>query len=142
MKVSVLMTKKVKTVQPDASISTIAKLMRDEDIGAVPVANKDKLIGMVTDRDIVIRALASSQDPGSVTAQSIMSARVMYCFSDQDVEEVLSNMGDQQIRRLAVVDRDKRLVGVVSLGDLSGHASAARAANSLSDISRHDGASR
>lgn len=129
------MTPSVRTVSPDASIFQIAKIMRDEDIGAVPVAENDRLIGMVTDRDIVIRALAESSPSKSLSARDVMSDRVLYCFADQTVEEVLDNMGEQKVRRLPVVDRDKRLVGVVSLGDLSCCGPAARAGESLGQIS-------
>jgi CBS domain-containing protein len=135
MNVREIMTSKVVTVRPEASIFQIAKLMRDEDIGSVPVVENDRLIGIVTDRDIVIRALADAQPGKNVDARTVMSSRVLYCFEDQSVEEVLANMGDQQVRRLPVVDRDKRLVGVVSLGDLSDGAPA-HAGESLSQISQ------
>jgi CBS domain-containing protein len=131
-----VMTVAVKMVRPDTAISDIAKLMRDQDIGAVPVVENEKLIGMVTDRDIVVRAVAESRTPSRTTARSVMSERMLYCFADQNIEEVLDNMGDQQVRRLAVVDRDKRLVGVVSIGDLSMSARPDRAGQSLSQISQ------
>jgi CBS domain-containing protein len=102
----------------------------------VPVVEDEKLIGIVTDRDIVIRALAESQPGKNMDARAVMSSRVLYCFEDQTVEEVLANMGDQQVRRLPVVDRDKRLVGVVSLGDLAEKAPPANAGESLSQISQ------
>jgi CBS domain-containing protein len=136
MKVRQVMTADVYTVRPEASIFDIAELMRDEDIGAVPVVEDNKLIGMVTDRDIVVRALADSKDPSSATARTVMSSSLLYCFDDQSVEEVLDNMGEQQVRRMPVVDRDKRLVGVVSIGDLSAAAPADRAGESLSQISQ------
>ena len=130
-----VMTEHVMTVRPDASIFDVARLMRDEDIGAVPVAEDDRLLGMVTDRDIVIRAVADGQLARYSDARSVMSQRILYCFADQQVEEVLANMGEMQVRRLPVVDRDKRLVGVVSIGDLSGKASLAKAGDSLNRIS-------
>jgi CBS domain-containing protein len=136
MNVREIMTSKVMTVRPEASIFQIAKLMRDEDIGSVPVVENDRLIGIVTDRDIVIRALADTQPGKNVDARTVMSRRVLYCFDDQSVEEVLTNMGDQQVRRLPVVDREKRLVGVVSLGDLSEGAPPAHAGECLSQISQ------
>ena len=131
-----VMTVAVKMVRPDTAISDVAKLMRDQDIGAVPVVENEKLIGMVTDRDIVVRAVAEARTPNRTTARSVMSERMLYCFADQNIEEVLDNMGDQQVRRLAVVDRDKRLVGVVSIGDLSMNAQPDRAGQSLSQISQ------
>jgi CBS domain-containing protein len=110
--------------------------MRDEDIGAVPVVDGDKLIGMVTDRDIVVRGLADSRDPAAATARAVMTSTLLYCFDDQSVEEALDNMGEQQVRRLPVVDRDKRLVGVVSIGDLCAAAAPERTGESLSQISQ------
>jgi CBS domain-containing protein len=136
MKVRQVMTADVYTVRPDASIFDIAELMRDEDIGAVPVVEDEKLIGMVTDRDIVVRALADSRDVSQANARSVMSGNLLYCFDDQSVEEVLDNMGEQQVRRMPVVDRDKRLVGVVSIGDLSAAAPPDRSGESLSQISQ------
>jgi len=135
MLVSDVMTKEVVTVPPDASIQEIARLMRDEDIGAVPVVEDEQLIGMVTDRDIVVRGLAEAQSIEQVDARSVMSSRTLYCFADQSVNEVLDNMGDVQVRRMPVVDRDKRLVGVVSIGDLSGGAAPDKSGESLSRIS-------
>jgi CBS domain-containing protein len=130
-----VMTEHVLTVRPDASIFEIARLMRDEDIGAVPVEEKEKLVGMVTDRDIVVRALADVQLERPPSARAVMSQRMLYCFADQQVDDVLENMGEMQVRRLPVVDRDKRLVGVVSIGDLSGKAPLAKAGDTLSRIS-------
>ena len=136
MKVREVMTAQVRTVRPDTSIFEIARLMRDQDIGCVPVAENDKLVGMVTDRDIVIRALAESQDVDASTARNVMSPQMLYCFEDQDVNDVLQNMGEQQVRRMPVVDRDKRLVGVVSIGDLSASARPQKAGESLREISQ------
>lgn len=135
MKVRELMTADVYTVLADASIQDIARLMRDKDIGSVPVSEDDKLIGMVTDRDIVVRGLAGPQSCERLTARAVMSGRMLYCFADQSVEDVLENMGDMQVRRMPVVDRDKRLVGMVSIGDLTVGASSERAGESLSQIS-------
>jgi CBS domain-containing protein len=131
-----VMTIGVRMVRPEASIFQIAKMMRDDDIGAVPVVENDKLVGMVTDRDVVVRGLAAYPDLKNTTARSVMSSRVLYCFEDQSVEEVLDNMGDQQVRRMPVVDRDKRLAGMVSLGDLSATSAPDRTGYSLSQISR------
>ena len=135
MNIKDVMTRNVRTVPPDASIFQIAKIMRDEDIGAVPVADGDRLVGMVTDRDIVTRALAEVSPAKNLSARDVMSDRVLYCFEHQGVEEVLANMGEQQVRRLPVVDRDKRLIGMVSLGDLSCCGPAASAGESLGQIS-------
>ncbi len=135
MLISNVMTEHVMTVSPDATIFEVARLMRDQDIGAVPVADGDRLVGMVTDRDIVVRAVAEGPLARNPDARSVMSQRMLYCYADQQVEEVLENMGEMQVRRLPVVDRDKRLVGVVSIGDLSGKAPLAKAGDSLNRIS-------
>jgi len=130
-----VMTRNVLTVHPDASIFEVARLMRDEDIGAVPVAENDRLTGMVTDRDIVVRALAEPHFKFGTHAREVMSERMLYCFEDQEVEDVLDNMGEMQVRRMPVVDRDKRLVGMVSIGDLSGKANPSKTGDSLSRVS-------
>jgi CBS domain-containing protein len=113
------MTPDVSYVEPNTPILEIARKMRDADIGSTPVVEDDRLVGMVTDRDIVVRLVADGSDVGTKTARDAMSPGILYCFADDSVEAVLDNMGDRQIRRLPVVNRDKRLVGVVSLGDLS-----------------------
>jgi CBS domain-containing protein len=119
MQVRQVMTNQVTWVAPDTHIPEVARKMRDEDFGAMPVAEQDRLIGMVTDRDIVVRCVAQDVDVRSATARQVMSPKVLYCFDDESVESVLQNMGANQVRRLPVINRDKRLVGVVSLGDLS-----------------------
>jgi CBS domain-containing protein len=120
MDVGQVMTRDVSWVTPDAKVPEIARRMRSEDIGSVPVAQDDRLVGMVTDRDIVLRAVAEGGDMDRITARHVMSTgQVLYCYEDESVAQVLENMGDNQVRRLPVVSRDKRLVGIVSLGDLS-----------------------
>jgi CBS domain-containing protein len=135
MQIRDVMTSHVSVVKPDTPVSEIAMRMRDEDIGSVPVTDGDKLIGMVTDRDIVTRGLAQSADMSRVKAKDVMSPKILYCMEDEAVSEVLENMGEEQIRRLPVVNREKRLVGVVSLGDLS-KAEKQRAGDALAGISQ------
>jgi CBS domain-containing protein len=135
MEVRQVMTENVTFVGPDTRIPEVARIMRDEDIGSTPVVENDRLIGMVTDRDIVTRVVAEDKDPRAMTARGAMSPKILYCFDDQTVEEVLENMGDNQIRRLPVVNRDKRLVGVVSLGDLA-KAASSKAGDALEEISQ------
>ena len=135
MQIRQIMTHNVSVVRANADIAEVARKMRDEDIGSVPVVEDERLIGMVTDRDIVVRVLADDRDSRSITAREAMSPQVLYCFDDQPVEEVLANMAAMQVRRMPVVDRDKRLVGVVSLGDLS-KAAAIAAGGALEKISR------
>lgn len=112
-------------ISPETSVADAAKSMRDKDIGFLPVGENDRLIGMVTDRDIVMRNVAEGKDSGATQVRDVMTPKTYYCYDDQDVEEVCNNLGEIQVRRLPVVSRDKRLVGVVSLGDLAQSASRA-----------------
>jgi CBS domain-containing protein len=135
MEIKDVMTEDVDFVAPETQVLEIARKMRESDIGSTPVVENDRLIGMVTDRDIVVRVVAEGVDLRTATARTAMSPNVLYCFDDQTVDEVLENMGHNQVRRLPVVDRNKRLVGVVSLGDLV-KASEAKAGAALHDISQ------
>ncbi len=139
MYVREVMTANVNYVAPDARLPVIARLMRDEDIGSVPVAENDRLIGMITDRDLVVRALADGLDLSAARAREVMSPKILYCIEDQSVDDVLNNMADNQVRRLPVINRQKRLVGMVSLGDLS-RAADRRAGSALKEITQPDGA--
>ncbi len=139
MNVGQVMTKQVSWVGPDFTVPEIARRMRADDIGSVPVAHNDRLIGMVTDRDIVLRAVADGGEIERVTAREVMSASVLYCYDSDNVAAVLKNMGDNQVRRLPVVDRNKRLVGVVSLGDLSRAAHEKASGSALKEISEKPG---
>jgi CBS domain-containing protein len=136
MKIRDVMTPDVSFVRPDTSILEIARKMRDADIGSTPVVDQDRLIGMVTDRDIVVRVVAEGRPTQTSTARDAMSPGVLYCFDDEAIEDVLDKMGDQQIRRLPVVNRDKRLVGLVSLGDLSLTGKRKAAGEALQEISQ------
>ena len=136
MRIQDVMTADVSFVRPDTPILEIARKMRDGDIGATPVVEDEKLVGMVTDRDVVVRVIAEGGDVRTKTARDAMSPGILYCFADDSVETVLENMGDQQIRRLPVVDRDKRLVGVVSLGDLALSGKRKAAGEALQEISQ------
>jgi len=118
MKVSDIMTRGVQTVTPTQTIHEAAAMMARIDCGALLVNQDDRLVGMITDRDITIRAVATGM-PGETPIAEVMSGEIRYCFEDEDVREVARNMGDNQLRRLPVLDRDKRLVGVVSLGNLA-----------------------
>jgi len=139
MQVREVMTPLVTTVRPDSPLVEIARIMRDEDIGAVPVTDNEQLLGMVTDRDIVIRGLIEGHDGVDRTAADVMSPDVRCCTADDDIDEVLRDMGDQQVRRLPVVDGSQRLVGIVSLGDLSREANPQQSGRSLKDISQPAG---
>ena len=135
MKVNECMSRDVQLAAPDHSLQSAAQMMADIDAGFLPVANDERLIGIVTDRDIAIRGVAAGRPP-EASIREVMSEDVKYCFDDEDVDEVLANMGDIQVRRLPVVDREKRLVGIVSITDLAGNGDAREAGQALSDIAR------
>ncbi len=136
MKVHDVMSTNVDLIDPLVQLAEAARIMRDDDVGALPIGENDRLVGMLTDRDIVVRGLAAGRDANATTARDIMSKGILYCFDDQSVEEAADLMGEQQVRRLAVVNRDKRLVGIVSLGDLSTKGSTGVAAETLEAVSR------
>ena len=138
MKVSECMTREVQIVDPNETIGGAAKAMARLDAGALPVGEDDRLVGMITDRDIAVRAVAAGMGPNAKVGD-VMNSEVKYCFDDQEIDEVLRNMGELQVRRLPVLNRAKRLVGIVSLGDLAANGHAKRAADALSHISRHGG---
>jgi len=120
MRVNEVMTKGAECVRPDASIREAAGRMRDLDCGALPVCgDDDRLAGMLTDRDITVRSVAAGRDPGADRVRDVMTPGIVYCFEDQDTAEAARIMREKQIRRLPVLNRDKRLVGIVSLGDLA-----------------------
>ena len=119
MKVSELMTPNVEIVAPDDTLHTAARMMADLDTGALPVGENDRLVGMITDRDITIRAVAEGRDPDKAKVRDAMSEQIRFCFEDEDTQEVSRKMSDWAVRRLPVLNRDKRLVGIVSLGDLA-----------------------
>lgn len=139
MKISEAMTRDVLIAHPDQTICDVAKLMAECDTGALPVGENDRLVGVITDRDIVVRALALNKG-ADTSIRDIMSREVLYCFEDEDTDHVLRNMGDNKIRRLPVLDRSKRLVGIVSIGDLALSSRIASTGEALADISRPGGA--
>lgn len=116
MKVSEAMTRGAQIARPDETLQDVARRMAAEDIGFLPVGDDDRLVGTITDRDIVVRAVAQGRD-GTALVRDAMTRDVKYCFEDDDMDHVMHNMADIQVRRLPVVDRDKRLVGVISLAD-------------------------
>ena len=118
MNVSEVMTKQVEIVSPQQTIKDAAELMQQLDTGVLPVGENDRLVGMITDRDIVIRALAQGRGPDTELREA-MSKSVIYCFEDDSIEDAAKQMGEAQVRRLPVMNRDKRLVGIIALGDLA-----------------------
>lgn len=131
------MSRDVQTVGPETTIKEAARLMADADVGALPVAAGDRLAGIVTDRDIAIRAIAIGKGP-ETTVGEVMTSDVLYCHEDEDIGHVSRNMGEQQVRRLPVVDVEKRLVGIVSLADVA-TLSENNAGEALQDITQPGG---
>jgi CBS domain-containing protein len=138
MKVSEVMTRDVVVANPRQSICDAAKLMAESDMGALPVGENDRLVGVITDRDIAVRAVAKRLSPDT-PVRDVMSQEVLYCFEDEEVEHVARNMADQQVRRLPVLNREKRLIGIVSIGDLALHAKPKTAGEAIAGISRPGG---
>jgi len=114
-----VMTKGAECTQPNATLQEAAWRMKDLNVGSLPVCSQDRLVGMVTDRDIIVRSVAEGRDPRADRVQDVMTPGIVYCFDDQDVIEAVELMRDKQVRRLPVLNRDKQLVGIVSLGDLA-----------------------
>jgi CBS domain-containing protein len=119
MQVKEVMTPGVECIPPDSTLQDAARKMQVLDVGPLPVCDHDRLAGMLTDRDIVVRGVAEGRDPGNTRVRDVMTPEVVYCFEDQDVQEAARLMEQKQVRRLPVLNRDKRLVGIVSLGDLA-----------------------
>jgi CBS domain-containing protein len=112
------MTRDVRLCTPGQTIREVAQTMAEIDAGSMPVGENDRLIGMITDRDIAIRAVAAGKGPDT-PVREVMSEHIHYCFDDEEVDDVAQNMGDIRVRRLPVINRDKRLVGIISLGDVA-----------------------
>jgi CBS domain-containing protein len=139
MRVSEVMTRDVKTANPEQTICEAARIMAEIDAGVLPVGENDRLVGMITDRDIAVRAVAQEKPP-TTKVREIMSQEVLYCFDDQELDDIARNMSDVKVRRLPVVNREKRLVGIVSLGDLSKAENAATTGQTVADITTPGGA--
>lgn len=135
MKISECMIQEVEIADPDETLREAAQTMAKIDAGFLPVGEGDRLIGIVTDRDIAVRGVARGLQPDA-RIRDVMSDQVCYCFDHDSAEDVLDNMAEIQVRRLPVVDRDKRLVGVISITDLAGNGEQARAGRTLSDVAR------
>src|SRR3982751_4191810 len=118
MKISKVMKRDAKLTSPNDTLQHAAQLMKACDCGVLPVAEGDRLVGMITDRDIAVRCIAEGKGPAA-KVRDAMTQEVKYCFDDEDVSHVCENMSEIQVRRLPVMDRNKRLVGIVSLGDLA-----------------------
>ena len=119
MRVSEAMTREVRVATPAQSIRDVAKIMAEIDAGAMPVGENDRLVGMITDRDIAIRAVALGKGPDTPVREVMSTEQVLYCYEDEELDHVAKNMASTQVRRLPVVNREKRLVGIVTLGNLA-----------------------
>jgi len=136
MKLRDVMTREVEVIGPDTSLMEAAEKMRALDVGALPVSEgAGKVLGILTDRDIVIRAVAQGRDPRMVKAREVMTTGVEYCQVDDDIRDAADHMREKQIRRILVLDDDKKLVGIVSLGDLAVDANRRLAGKALEEIS-------
>jgi CBS domain-containing protein len=132
------MSRDVRLANPGQSIRDVAKIMAEIDAGAMPVQENDRLVGMITDRDIAIRAVALGKGPDTPVRDVMSDEQVLYCYEDEELDHVAKNMGDQRVRRLPVVNREKRLVGIVSLGDVATTEKRA-ATKAVSGVSQHGG---
>lgn len=119
MQIREIMSTEVHLVDPEMTIHECARRMRDEDLGALPVGENDRLIGMVTDRDITVRAVADAKEADSCRVREVMSEGILYCYEDEDVKDAARSMSEHQVRRIPVINRDKRLCGMVSVADLA-----------------------
>jgi CBS domain-containing protein len=138
MKVSEIMTRDVCLASPQQSLREVAAEMAKHDVGVLPVGEKDRLVGMITDRDIAIRGISRGLGPDT-PVREVMSAEVKYCFEDDAVDDLARNMASEQIRRLPVLNDKKRLVGIISLGDLATSLDGRPTGVALSGISQHGG---
>jgi CBS domain-containing protein len=136
MKLNEIMSKDVQVIHPDETLQIAAQKMRDHDIGFLPVCEGDRLVGVVTDRDLALRGIAAGVNSKAMLGRDLMTSPIIYCFDDQDVDEAANLMEKHQIRRVAVLSRDeKRLVGVVSLGDIANNATKEMSAEVLQSVS-------
>ena len=137
MKVKNSMHKSVEWVSPDTPVRVLANIMREQDIGAIPIGENDRLVGMVTDRDVTVRAVANGTDALALTAKDIMTEGIVWCGEGDDMSHAANIMQSKQIRRLPVIDKNNRMVGILSLGDLSHAATERTAAAVTRAVSAH-----
>ncbi|MDX2027947.1 MAG: CBS domain-containing protein [Alphaproteobacteria bacterium] len=135
-KIKDIMSKDVEVVSPDTLLDEVAKKMQRRDCGCVLVAKDDRIIGMITDRDLTLRCIAESHNPAETTAAHVMTPDILYCHDTDEADDVAKNMGENKVRRLAVLDADKRLVGIVTLGDLASHSNHTLCGEMLGKICR------
>jgi CBS domain-containing protein len=133
MQIREIMTRDPVVTPPDTMLKEAAKVMRDLDAGVLPVGEDDRLLGILTDRDITIRATAEGKDPNSTPVREVMSSEIVACFEDDEEHAAAAKMQEHQLRRLVVLDRDERLVGIVSMGDLAVYTSDDRLAGEVTE---------
>lgn len=121
MQIKEIMSKQMEIVSPDTMLNEVAKKMQASDCGSILVGENDRLVGMITDRDLALRCVAESHHPEKTTASQVMTKQILYCRDTDTLEDVALDMTKNKVRRLPVLDKDKRLVGIVSLGDLAAH---------------------
>jgi CBS domain-containing protein len=138
MRVAEVMTRDVRLIEPNQTIRDAARLMAEMDAGIMPVREGDRLVGMITDRDIAVRAVAQGRGPDTAVRE-VMTDEVKYCYDDDDTNDVARNMADIQVRRLPVLTREKRLVGIISLGDMALSDEAGKAGEAVAGISQPGG---
>ncbi len=139
MKVKDAMHKGVEWVEPTTPVAKVAAMMKKHDIGAIPVGENDRLIGMVTDRDIVCRGAANSKDFSALTARDVMSKGIIWCKASEDLDDAVRVMEQKKVRRLPVLNDDKRMVGMLSLGDISHSGARALTSEVMTAVSAHHG---
>jgi CBS domain-containing protein len=139
MQVSEVMTRKVRVCNSEQSIRDCARMMAEIDAGVLPVAERDRLVGMITDRDIAVRAVAAGKGPDT-TVRDVMSRQLLFCFDDQDLDHVARSMGEARVRRLPVIDRESsQLIGILSLADIAVKHVPQAAGDALARLSKHGG---
>ncbi len=136
MLVKDVMTPKAEWIDPETTLLEAAKRMRDKDIGSLLVGEHDKIIGMVTDRDIACRGIARNLNPADTPVRKVMSERIFWCFDDQEIENAAHLMENKKVRRLAVMNREKQMVGFLSVEDLA-HRAHARSGEVLDQVTAH-----
>lgn len=119
MNIRDVMTRNVQVIDPQSNLREAAQMMKDLNVGGLPVCDGDRLLGFITDRDITVRAVAEGQDPSQCSVSDAMSKQLVWCYEDENLDKAATLMRDRKVRRVAVLNRDKRLVGIIALGDLS-----------------------
>lgn len=137
MKIKDIMHRKIIWVEADTPIEQVANKMRELDIGAIPVGEKDRLVGMITDRDIAVRSFNGSANPRELKARDVMSKDIAFCKEDENLDDALQLMTRKKVRRLPVLNEEKRMIGMLSLGDIAHAASHTKAGSTLAAIASH-----